>query len=288
MASDNFVKGGINRVILATDGEINAGVTSERDLVQLAKDKARDGIFLTVLGMGNDNLKDSAMRKIADKANGNYAHIDSVSQARKVLVQQMNGTLGTIAKDVNIEVEFNPARVTSYLLLGYEKRMLREKDLNNDEMDGGEINAGHTATAFYEVVPAGNELDGAASRPALDSRKYQPSNPAAVVSTRVNPQIAKQMLTLKLRHNEPAGDRSNLAELTLTDEGAGFEQASADFRFAAAVAEFGMILRGSPHKGSGTMDEVLDWARQARGADEAGYRAGFVELVEKARSLSKG
>ena len=155
MAAENFIKGGVNRVILATDGDFNIGVTNQGDLIRLIEEKAKSGVFLSVLGVGKDNLKDSTMQKLADKGNGNYAYLDSLDEARKVLVQQMNGTLITIAKDVKIQVEFNPARVASYRLIGYEKRMLRKEDFNNDKIDAGEIGAGHTVTALYEVVPVG-------------------------------------------------------------------------------------------------------------------------------------
>ncbi len=282
IAMENFIKGGVNRVILATDGDFNVGVTSQGDLVRLAQEKAKGGVFLTVLGVGGDNLQDSTMQKLADKANGNYAHLDSLAEARKVLVEQVNGTLVTIARDVKIQVEFNPTRVASYRLLGYEKRVLRKEDFNNDKVDAGEIGAGHTVTALYEVIPVGAGSDPAANVPAVDPLKYQAPATAAAASS------SAQMLTVKLRHKEPAGDESKLAERTLMDEGASFAQASADFRFVAAVAEFGMILRASPHKGSGTFSAVLDWALEAKGSDATGYRAGFVELVRKAQGLGNG
>jgi len=272
----------VNRVILATDGDFNVGVTSQGDLVRLAQEKAKGGVFLTVLGVGGDNLQDSTMQKLADKANGNYAHLDSLAEARKVLVEQVNGTLVTIARDVKIQVEFNPTRVASYRLLGYEKRVLRKEDFNNDKVDAGEIGAGHTVTALYEVIPVGAGSDPAANVPAVDPLKYQAPATAAAASS------SAQMLTVKLRHKEPAGDESKLVERTLMDEGASFAQAPADFRFAAAVAEFGMILRASPHKGSGTFSAVLDWALEAKGSDATGYRAGFVELVRKAQELGNG
>src|SRR5437867_4345825 len=166
VAADNFIKGGVNRVILATDGDFNVGVTNQGDLIRLIEEKAKTGVFLSVLGVGTDNLKDSTMQKLADKGNGNYAYLDSLDEARKVLVQQVNGTLMTIAKDVKIQVEFNPARVASYRLIGYEKRMLRKEDFNNDKVDAGEIGAGHTVTALYEIVPAGTgAADPSASIP---------------------------------------------------------------------------------------------------------------------------
>src|SRR5436189_5149655 len=173
IAADNFIKGGVNRVILATDGDFNVGVTNQGDLIRLIEEKAKSGVFLSVLGVGTDNLKDSTMQKLADKGNGNYAYLDALDEARQVLVQQLNGTLVTIAKDVKIQVEFNPARVASYRLIGYEKRLLRKEDFNNDKIDAGEIGAGHTVTALYEVVPAGpGASDPAASVPPVDPLKY--------------------------------------------------------------------------------------------------------------------
>ena len=184
VAADNFIKGGVNRVILATDGDFNIGVTNQGDLIRLIEEKAKSGVFLSVLGVGTDNLKDSTMQKLADKGNGNYAYLDSLDEARKVLVQQVNGTLMTIAKDVKIQVEFNPAHVASYRLIGYEKRMLRKEDFNNDKVDAGEIGAGHTVTALYEIVPAGTgAADPSASIPPVDPLKYQAPNSASVATT---------------------------------------------------------------------------------------------------------
>ena len=284
VAAENFIKGGVNRVILATDGDFNVGVTSQGDLIRLIEDKAKTGVFLSVLGVGTDNLKDSTMQKLADKGNGNYAYLDSLDEARKVLVQQMNGTLVTIAKDVKIQVEFNPAHVASYRLIGYEKRILRKEDFNNDKVDAGEIGAGHTVTALYEVVPAGAASNPAMSVPAVDALKYSSApKPATETATHSN-----EMLTVKLRHKKPDGDKSELAELEFTDNGAKFEGASADLKFAAAVAEFGMILRDSEHKGNGTLGAVLEWAQEGKGNDANGYRAGFIDLVRKAQALRKG
>ena len=284
IAAEHFIKGGVNRVILATDGDFNVGVTSQGELVRLAEEKAKGGVFLSVLGVGDDNLKDSTMQKLADKANGNYAYLDSLDEARKVLVQQMNGTLVTIAKDVKVQVEFNPARVASYRLLGYEKRLLRKEDFNNDKIDAGEIGAGHTVTALYEVVPRGTANDPAASVPPVDPLKYSPPNPMAVASSYANP--SPDLMTVKLRYKQPDGDKSALLERSLADNGAVFGKASADFRFAAAVAEFGMILRGSPHKGNATLAAVLDCSQESKGRDESGYRAGFIELARKAQALA--
>jgi len=279
VAEDHFVKAGVNRVILATDGDFNVGVTSQGDLIRLIEEKAKSGVFLTVLGVGTDNLKDSTMQKLADKGNGNYAYLDSLDEARKVLVQQMNGTLVTIAKDVKVQVEFNPARVASYRLIGYEKRMLRKEDFNNDKVDGGEIGAGHTVTALYEVVPIGVASNPAASVPPVDPLKYS----ASETSTSSN-----EILTVKLRYKKPDENKSELIERTVTDTSGTFESAPVDLKFAAAVAEFGMILRDSEYKGNGTLEAVLEWAREGKGGDANGYRAGFIELVRKAQALKGG
>ena len=285
IAADNFIKGGVNRVILATDGDFNVGVTSQGDLIRLIEEKAKSGVFLSVLGVGTDNLKDSTMQKLADKGNGNYAYLDSLDEARKVLVQQMNGTLVTIAKDVKIQVEFNPARVSSYRLIGYEKRMLRKEDFNNDKVDAGEIGAGHTVTALYEVVPVGASTNPAASVPPVDELKYSSSNER---STSAQSTSSNEMLTVKLRYKKPDGDKSELVERALTDTDGKFENAPVDLKFAAAVAEFGMILRDSEYRGNGTFAAVLEWAQEGKGSDANGYRAGFIELVRKAQALKKG
>ncbi len=284
IAADNFIRGGVNRVILATDGDFNVGVTNQGDLIRLIEEKAKSGVFLSVLGVGTDNLKDSTMQKLADKGNGNYAYLDSVDEARKVLVQQMNGTLVTIAKDVKIQVEFNPARVASYRLIGYEKRMLRKEDFNDDRVDAGEIGAGHTVTALYEVVPVGAVSNPAASVPPVDPLKYSSDERSA--STPLT--SSNEMLTVKLRYKKPDGDRSELVERAVTDTGGNFGTAPVDLKFAAAVAEFGMILRDSDYKGNGTFAAVLEWAQEGKGSDATGYRAGFIELVRKAQALKKG
>ncbi len=301
VAQKNFIKGGINRVILATDGDFNVGVTSQGDLIRLIQEKAKDGVFLSVLGVGTDNLKDSTMQKLADKGNGNYAYLDSIDEARKVLVQQMNGTLVTIAKDVKIQVEFNPASVQSYRLIGYEKRMLRKEDFNNDTVDAGEIGAGHTVTALYEVVPVGVAVNPATSVPPVDRLKCgtNEAGKANGAAARDNASSARtgsyngashnsEMMTVKLRYKKPDGDKSELLERVVKDSDSGFAKASPDFKFAAAVAEFGMLLRDSEHKGNVSLGAVLEWAQEAKGADSNGYRQGFIDLVRKAQTLSKG
>src|SRR5438309_3623047 len=208
VAADNFIKGGVNRVILATDGDFNVGVTNQGDLIRLIEEKAKTGVFLSVLGVGTDNLKDSTMQKLADKGNGNYAYLDSLDEARKVLVQQMNGTLVTIAKDVKIQVEFNPARVASYRLIGYEKRMLRKEDFSNDKIDAGEIGAGHTVTALYEVVPVGVSSNPVASVPPVDPLKYSKAgkSKSAFAKAPTDRSSSDEILTVKLRYKKPDGD----------------------------------------------------------------------------------
>lgn len=276
-AAQYFIEGGVNRVILATDGDFNVGVTNRGDLIRLIEEKAKSGVFLTVLGFGMGNIKDSALEQLADKGNGNYAYIDTIREAKKVLVEEMGSTLITIAKDVKIQVEFNPAEVASYRLIGYENRILRDEDFNDDTKDAGEIGAGHTVTALYEIVPAGREID----LPDVDPLKYQ--RPAGTAG----PAASGELLTLKLRYKEPDGDKSRLLEFPVVDVGKTFKDADADFAFAAAVASFGMLLRDSEHRGNATFSTVLDLAEAGRGEDTHGYRAEFIDLVKKAAALRR-
>ncbi|MGK0360290.1 MAG: Ca-activated chloride channel family protein [Bradymonadia bacterium] len=281
VAAQNYIEGGVNRVIIGTDGDFNVGTTSQHALVQMVEQKAQGGIALTVLGfgMGNQNqggYNDATLEQLADKGDGNYAYIDTADEARKVLVDQLDGTLVTIAKDVKIQVEFNPARVAAYRLIGYENRKLAAQDFNDDTKDAGEIGAGHTVTALYEVIPT-----GVAGARTVDPLRYQPSYQA--------PKPAKpgsrEMLTIKLRYKAPTGGKSQLISGAIVDDGASFQDASADLRFAASVAAFGMILRGSPHAGAATIDTVLGWASDAVGKDEWRYRQGFLDLVRRARRV---
>lgn len=290
IAKANFVAGGVNRVILATDGDFNVGTTGDGELVRIVGDKARSGVFLTVLGFGSGNLNDRMLEQIADQGNGHYAYIDSAAEGRKVLVEQAGGTLVTIAKDVKIQVEFNPALVAGYRLIGYENRLLAKEDFNNDQVDAGEIGAGHTVTALYEVVPAGAAWPGGA--PAVDGLKYQAvSNQRSAVSSseaesrKLRADGSGELLTMKIRYKEPAGETSSRLEFPLRDAGARFEDASQDFKFAAAVAAFGMALRDSPHRGALTLADVAAWARSGLGSDAGGYRSEFLGLVEQARPL---
>jgi len=274
-AVKHFIKGGTNRVILCTDGDFNVGVTNEGDLTRLIEEKAASGVFLSVLGFGEGNLKDTTMEKLADKGNGNYSYVDTLNEARKVLVEQMSGTLVTIAKDVKIQIEFNPARVAAYRLIGYENRMLAKEDFNDDKKDAGEIGAGHTVTALYEIVPAGKPVE----TPKVDELKYQQLGKLSDAAA------SGDLLTLKLRYKAPEGSQSTPLEFPLKDSGAEFGKASADFKFATAVASFGMLLRHSQFKGSATLDGVLEIAESSKGDDKAGYRGEFIELVKKARQI---
>jgi Ca-activated chloride channel family protein len=293
-AAAYFVKGGTNRVILCTDGDLNVGVTSDDALVELIKQQAAGGTFLTVLGFGEGNLKDAKLEKLADNGNGLFAYIDSVREARRVLVEQLTGSTITIAKDVKIQIEFNPHEIAAYRLLGYENRLLAAEDFKNDKKDAGEIGAGHTVTALYELIPAGAAVE-AAVKPRTEPLKYQESSAVGnalrgVPGDRDNTLLTDaaksgELLTLKLSYKEPDGVESRMIEFPLKDRGGSFQAASHDLQFAASVASFGMILRGSEHKGSGNLAAVLEIASTSLGDDPGGYRAEFVDLVRRAQAL---
>jgi Ca-activated chloride channel family protein len=273
VASRSFIPGGMNRVILATDGDFNVGITSQGDLSRLIEEKRRGGVFLSVLGFGMGNLKDSTMEMLADKGNGNYAYIDSLEEARKVLVSEAGSTLVTVAKDVKLQVEFNPATVAAYRLIGYENRILADADFNDDAKDAGDMGAGHSVTALYEVVPAGASHDAR----GVDPLKYQEPRRASAAAA------SGELMTVKVRYKAPESDTSRLTAVTVKDS-EGVE--SADLRFAAAVASFGMLLRDSEYKGRASYAQVLDLARGAEGRDPGGYRAEFIRLVETAQTLA--
>lgn len=275
LARRSFITGGNNRVILATDGDFNVGVSSESELVQLIEHERQSGVYLTVLGFGTGNLKDSKMEMLADRGNGNYAYIDGLSEARKVLVHEMGGTLVTIARDVKVQVEFNPALVKSYRLIGYENRLLAAEDFNDDRKDAGELGAGHSVTALYEVVPAG--ADEQPARGVDPLRYQQPGGPSAAAAS-------GELLTVKLRYKPPQGDESLLITRPVRD--VANAAPSADFRFSAAVAAWGMLLRDSPHRGAATWDGVQNLAEGALGDDGHGYRHEFVRLVADSRRLA--
>lgn len=270
IAQKHFISGGSNRVILATDGDFNVGVSSEGELVRLVEEKRASGVFLTVLGFGTGNYQDSKMEKLADKGNGNYFYIDSLSEARKVLVEELGSTLFTIAKDVKIQVEFNPGKVKAYRLVGYENRMLAAEDFNDDKKDAGEMGAGHTVTALYELVSA----DSKETFGKIDDLTYQESKIKA----------SGDVATVKLRYKEPEGAESRLLAKTLTQEQAA-QNPSGNLLWASAAAEFGMLLRGSEFKGSASYREVLNRSQTAKGQDPSGHRAEFIELVQKAQKL---
>ena len=277
-AREHFITGGNNRVILATDGDFNVGISSNAGMEELIGKERESGVFLTVLGFGMGNYKDSKMEILADKGNGNYAYIDNILEAKKVFVNEFGGTLFTIAKDVKIQVEFNPAIVQSYRLIGYENRKLRDEDFNDDRKDAGELGSGHTVTALYEIIPVG--VDNKYQH-AIDPLKYQEQK------TENKGHFKDEMMTVKLRYKLPDEDQSKLTLAVIKDKPKGMDATSDNFRFSMAVAAYGMILRDSEFKGNATYDQVLDWARNAKGKDTEGYRAEFVRLVETTQLLSK-
>jgi Ca-activated chloride channel family protein len=274
VAVANLLKKGNNRVILATDGDFNVGVTSDGDLVRLIERERERGVFLTVLGVGEGNYQDAKMQQLADKGNGNYAYLDDIAEAQKVLVSQLAGTLYAVAKDMKIQVEFNPTRVQAYRLIGYEKRALKARDFNDDKKDAGELGAGHTVTALYEIIPPGvrEDLSG------IDELKYQ----KAVLSQAAT---SGEFLTVKVRYKDPDAQESKLLTRPLAGEPRPWVEASPDFRFAAAAAGFGMLLRGSSFSGDLSFAKVSQLAQSAAGKDPGGYRGEFLRLVEKARLL---
>jgi Ca-activated chloride channel family protein len=274
VARQHHIEGGNNRVILATDGDFNVGASSDAEMMRLVEEKRAQGTFLTVLGFGTGNLKDAKMELMADKGNGNYSYIDEIAEARKVLVHELGGTLLAVAKDVKIQVEFDPARVAGYRLIGYENRLLAAEDFNDDRKDAGELGAGHSVTALYEIVPAGIESDVVIRIP--DSLRYQTR--ATIVPSDGRGEIA----FVKLRYKQPDGETSVLMEHPVA---ARDTRPSADFTFSAAVASFGMVLRDSPHRGNATLDRVLALAKDGLGEDRGGYRAGFIQLLEQAKSV---
>jgi Ca-activated chloride channel homolog len=270
LAAENFQKDAINRVILATDGDFNVGVASRGELKRLIEEKRETGIFLTVLGFGSGNLKDSSMEQLADSGNGNYAYIDTLMEAKKVLVEEAGGTLVTVAKDVKLQLEFNPLKVKSYRLVGYENRRLENEDFDNDKKDAGEMGAGHTVTALYEIVPGKSEK--------ADLR-YQGGRETTDAAH------SEELALVKVRYKAPDGDESRLKEFAVTTQAAPFAKASENLRFAASVATVGMLLRDSEFKGDSSYDGALEWARGALGEDNGGYRREFVKLVELVQAL---
>ncbi len=278
VARQHFTKGGINRVILATDGDFNVGTSSEGELQRLIEEERKSGVFLTVLGFGEGNLKDSTMEMLADKGNGNYAYIDSIAEARKVLVREAGSTLITVAKDVKLQVEFNPTRVASYKLIGYENRLLAKEDFNDDHKDAGEIGAGHAVTALYEVVPKG--APETEVKPKTDPLKYQTAPATAAAAS------SDELLTVNIRYKQPSSDTSTKFSRVVLDGALPLAQTSADFRFGAAVAETALVLRGAPDLGTASLDNARTLAQGAVGQDPTGDRHEFISLLAKARSLA--
>ena len=276
VAARHFVEGGVNRVILATDGDFNVGTTSRGELTRLIENKAKSGVFLTVLGFGMGNYKDAMLEELSGKGNGTYAYIDTIDEARKVLVESALSTLVTIAKDVKIQLELNPTQVESYRLIGYENRIMAARDFDDDKKDAGEIGAGHTVTALYELVPTKGAVGSTASKPD-PSLKYQTARKPSEAA------YSNELFTIKLRYKQPDGDKSRLIERSVDNRVIPWQRVSRDFRFAAAVAAFGMILRGSEHRGSATLELVRELATEGRGRDVHGYRGEFIDLVERAQ-----
>jgi Ca-activated chloride channel family protein len=276
VARESYVEGGVNRVILATDGDFNVGVTSQGELLRLIEEKRKSGVYLTVLGFGMNNLKDSTLEKLADKGAGHYAYIDSLAEARKVFVED-GAALVTVAKDVKVQVEFNPRRVAAYRLIGYENRLRRAEDFNDDQQAATPMGAGHCVTALYEIVPPGKNV----KLPGIDPLKYQqPSaeTPAAG---------GDELLTVKVRYKLPLEETSRLLSRPVNDEGVGLDGMPSDFRFAAAAAGFGLVLRESPYKGQATFASIRTLAATAPGKGaEAGRRAEFLELVRRSGLLT--
>lgn len=275
LAQDNFISSGNNRVILATDGDFNVGISSDEQLVQLIEEQREKGVFLTVLGFGTGNFQDGKMEKIANKGNGNYAYIDNILEANKVMVNEIGGTLLTIAKDVKIQVGFNPEKVQGYRLIGYENRRLENEAFADDKKDAGELGAGHSVTALYEIIPVGVKLDLPLSD--VDIVNSQQKTDESMTFSR------NELMQIKLRYKQPEQTTSALIHASVLDQALTLDQASNNFKFSASVAEFGMILRQSKYKGNSNLEQVLRLASESQGADLDGYRAEFIRLVKQAK-----
>lgn len=280
-AKKNFIKGGNNRVILATDGDFNVGISDTSELVSYIEEERKNGIFLTTLGFGSGNYKDDKMEQLANKGNGNYYYIDNILEAKKVLVKELSGTLYTIAKDVKLQLEFNPNTIHAYRLVGYENRLLNREDFNDDTKDAGELGAGHTVTALYELILKGDEQDEISEVPKVDDLKYQTSKLSA------EGKYSNEILTLKLRYKKPDGAKSKKLEYTVRDDFKKLEDSSNNFRFSAAVASFGMLLRDSKYQGKLSYPELIKMAKASKGEDNNGYRAEFIQLLEKAEMIRR-
>lgn len=278
IARENFMDEGNNRIIMATDGDFNVGPNSDEDMEQLIVKERESKVAISIMGFGMGNLKDSKMETLADRGNGNYFYIDNITEAHKALVNEFGGTLFTIAKDVKLQIEFNPAKVQAYRLLGYEDRMLNKEDFSNDRKDAGDMGSGHTVTAFYEIVPIGIKDDYAGS---VDPLKYQKPESLPVKNN------SDEMLTIKFRYKQNDSSVSKMSLAAVNDTPKDFNSASSDFRFASAVAEFGMLLRDSEFKQQSNFNQVITIAKAAKGEDEEGYRSEFVRLAQSAMLLVK-
>jgi len=278
LAQENFIKDGNNRIILATDGDFNVGASSDAEMQRLVEEKRKTGIYLTVLGYGMGNYKDSKMETLADKGNGNSAYIDNISEARKTLITEFGGTLFTIAKDVKLQVEFNPAKVSAYRLIGYENRMLNKEDFNNDQKDAGDMGSGHRVTALYEIIPVGVKSSFIEN---VDDLKYQrlPQPKSTLHSA--------ELMTIKMRYKAPDKDESRMVSKTVSTQASNWESTSSDFRFSVAVAGYGMLLRNSEFKQDTDYSLVLKWAESGLGRDKEGYRSEFLSLVRSTGLMAK-
>lgn len=285
VAIRNYIEKGTNRVILCTDGDWNVGTTGTDGLVKLIEEKKKSGVFLSVFGFGMGNLRDEMMVQLAGKGNGNYGYIDTIAEAKKALVEQISGTLVTVAKDVKIQIEFNPAKIAAYRLIGYEKRKLAAKDFHNDKKDAGEMGAGHVVTALYELVPVGAAVTSEEKK--NEGLRYQ-ANPKVVEPAKVNvdAKVSSEAFVIKLRHKLPEADKSTLLEIPVGDVAKSYDKASEDFQFASAVAAFGMLLKQSPYKGQASYALVEELAQSAMTHDPGQYRAEFLSLVRKAKALT--
>jgi len=279
IARENYIKGGNNRIVMATDGDFNVGAYSDDDMEQIITKESKSGVSLSVLGFGMGNLKDSKMEILADKGHGNYAYIDNIAEARKSIVTEFGATLFTVAKDVKLQIEFNPAKVQGYRLLGYENRLLEKEDFNDDQKMGGDMGVGHTVTALYEIIPAGIINDSFAN--SVDPLKYQKATQNQFLNT------SDEMVTVKFRYKSPDGNKSKMKQVALRDQPIAFLKTSNDFRFSSAVAEFGLLLSGSAFKQQADYNSLITRAKAAKGFDNEGYRTEFISMAESARLISK-
>jgi Ca-activated chloride channel family protein len=277
VAGENFIKGGNNRIILATDGDFNIGVSSTSEMERLVEQERESGISITVLGFGMRNIKDDKMEAIADKGNGNYAYIDNIQEARRIFIKEFGGTLFTVAKDVKFQLEFNPQNVKAYRLIGYENRLLNAEDFKDDKKDAGEMGVGHRVTALYEIIPAGSDE----KLPDVDELKYQKQKNESIIK------FSNELVMIKTRYKTTNGTRSYPINQVVTTKETRFTDASENIRFATAVAGFGMLLRNSEFKGNITFSKVAEIAKNAKEDDDEGYRGEFVRLVKLAEHLSQ-